>query len=278
MIQKIEIGSIEINSDASTPYLLHSHNGFAMADIRLEIKNRGNVNGARISGVYYGKRKFTIEGMINADSNTDLETKRQALANALRIDNETFTMTVTTRGGVAVTSEVTLESIDLAHEKGQLSYGNFQIELVSEESFLQGGTENSATVPVFEAGGFAVPMEIPLDISAGGTGETVVNNAGTGNSSPVVKIVGPITNPSITNVTTGESLQVTYTLTSGSDYIEIDMDNKTVYLNGTTNLFSSKSGSFWDLASGNNTLKLTASSYGDGAQATVTWFDSYLGL
>src|SRR3954453_13860225 len=65
-------------------------------------------------------------------------------------------------------------------------------------------------------------------------GSVTVNNAGDSNTFPVVTFNGPLTSPYINNTTTGEVFKVNRTLASG-EVVVVDMQNKTMVLNATTN-------------------------------------------
>jgi len=65
------------------------------------------------------------------------------------------------------------------------------------------------------------------------TGSGYVNNTGWANTNPVVTITGPAVNPVLSNVTTGQSITINYTL-GASDVVVIDLNLKTVTLNGTS--------------------------------------------
>lgn len=78
-------------------------------------------------------------------------------------------------------------------------------------------------------------------------------------------ISGVVTNPKITNQTTGETMSLP-SLTSSTDVLEIDSDKYTVKLNGK-NTLKNISGVFLFLVSGENSLLFE----GDSPNATVTY-------
>ena len=82
-----------------------------------------------------------------------------------------------------------------------------------------------------------------------------------------------MTNATITNETTGETLTITYTLGSG-EYLEIDFAAKTVMLNGVASRYYAKSVSWRELVAGSNSVRVTSGS-GTGS-ASIRWFDAWL--
>jgi hypothetical protein len=105
-------------------------------------------------------------------------------------------------------------------------------------------------------------------------GALLTNNIGNYETNPVFTIKGPVTNPTITLLSTGEFFTLNMTLT-GSDTIVIDMQQGTVVLNGTTTRYGSVAvGSSWfGLPPGSSTVKLssTDSSYPVGNQFRVDY-------
>lgn len=62
---------------------------------------------------------------------------------------------------------------------------------------------------------------------------TAITNIGNWTTYPVITITGPVTNPTIGNVTTGQYMTVNYNVTN-TDTLVIDLDNKLITLNGNS--------------------------------------------
>lgn len=116
-----------------------------------------------------------------------------------------------------------------------------------------------------------------FDYGWGGTataGAYTITNAGGTGTKPTLTLAGPLTNPVLTNETTGETLELTYTLGSG-ETLTIDFDAATIYLDGTASRYYAKTGgTFWELAAGDNNVRFSAQS-GSGT-ATLEWRDAWL--
>lgn len=104
----------------------------------------------------------------------------------------------------------------------------------------------------------------------------VVNN-GTTYYWPVILIKGPCINPFVQNVTTGQTFSTSITLGS-SDTLTIDMDAKTMVLNGTASRMNAyvPGSTWWFLVPGSNNILYNATT-GTGSTATVQSRDAYLG-
>lgn len=93
-----------------------------------------------------------------------------------------------------------------------------------------------------------------------------------------IEVYGPITNPKITNQYTGQYMQVNVTLSSGSDYLNVqyDKDTYSATLNGNSVLNNIASGSTpFKIQPGSNPITLDGTSVGTGAYAIVSFRDGY---
>jgi phage-related protein len=88
-----------------------------------------------------------------------------------------------------------------------------------------------------------------------------------------------MTNPTLTNLTTGEQLSITYNLTTTSDTLVVDTYNRTaiIYPSGN-NGRAYVSGDFLTLQPGANDLALSSGSSTNESLATVEYYDHYLGI
>jgi hypothetical protein len=127
----------------------------------------------------------------------------------------------------------------------------------------------------YTTGNAAFPFTFPVVFGA----ELYTVNAAAFNtgSLPVypraVTIYGPITNPKLTNVTTGEFISINVTLGS-SDVLSLSYNNtkQIANLNGANVLKSvSTDSTFWKVHPGTNVMSLSGTSSGTGAYATVTY-------
>lgn len=147
------------------------------------------------------------------------------------------------------------------------------IQLEATDPRLYDNNLQSVTTSVTtETGGLSMPLELPLTF--GGTGDSGTIQAVNGGNFPApwtARIDGPITNPQIENVDTGQIIQLGLSVASG-DYLLLESDLQLVLLNGAT----SRSGEltsdsvWWDLAAGTTNLRFTGTTSGS-PQLTVSW-------
>ena len=180
--------------------------------------------------------------------------ERVTMGLALRQTGVLKTMTFTTLDNLALQAYVEVLSLDYKYHK--LS-APFLIELVAPDPRFYSQTlhdtlfDNSDTKNVTNAGNEITGIKFKLS----GAGSNWV----------------------ITNNTTGKTFTLARSIT-GSDYVEIDVDNRTVLLNGVTSVFSSFTGDFFTLDPGVNSLA-TLVTGGNGTTAIHVYHrDAYITL
>ena len=137
-----------------------------------------------------------------------------------------------------------------------------------------------------------VPMAVPMKVGASEIDSSVeIQYSGNWHEFPVIRIVGQITDPVITNNTTGEVLDFTGYNIGTSDEIVIDLryGRKTVVKNGTTNVIDKLTSSS-DLAtfhlearrSGetyrSNSIAVTGSGVNPATRIEISYYNRYRGV
>jgi hypothetical protein len=107
---------------------------------------------------------------------------------------------------------------------------------------------------------------------------TTVNNLGWATTYPTITLVGPIVDPILGNLTTGDSLVFNCTLTN-ADTLVVDLYNKLITLNGNPARNLLASGTWFAAPPGNSEFTLTGdpgSTVINQTQATITWYSAYI--
>lgn len=130
------------------------------------------------------------------------------------------------------------------------------------------------------AGSATFPFTFPVVFGATTSSVTATaQNNGTIPAYPAsITVVGPVNTPKITNVTTGEYIEVSQNLSSTSNTLLItyDKDTLTVTVDGNSVLSSVTSAStYFKLQPGANQITLSGSSMGSGCYVSVAYYDSY---
>jgi hypothetical protein len=140
-------------------------------------------------------------------------------------------------------------------------------------------------------GAFAVPLTVPVAVGASTIDQTtVVAYVGSWRSEPTVRIVGPITNAIITNLTTDEKLDFTGTTIAAGDYYEIDTRfgyktvkdaagaNKISKLTSDSDLATFHLAPDPEAADGENAIRVTGTSANAATSVTLYWLSRYIGI
>lgn len=107
----------------------------------------------------------------------------------------------------------------------------------------------------------------------------VINNAGTDITHPVLRIHGPITTATVTNLNNDLSISLTQTLIAG-EYIDIDSLQNTITLDDGTKIYSAANGTpeFPFLEPGNNTIQFVDTGGDANTELDVIWRSAYNGI
>lgn len=105
-------------------------------------------------------------------------------------------------------------------------------------------------------------------------------------SFPIIRVIGPITNPVITNSTTGKVITVSGTIAAGTSYyFDLRYGYKTVYTgpnqtgsNVIANVSAASDLATWSFAPGNNTISITGTGTTGATNATFTYYYYYTGI
>ena len=277
MIKTIQIYNLTMGT-LESGYIFGNLTGFGFPSLKVDIKERGSTHGADLGVKLYGRRVMGIELEIIGKNTTDYETKRRALELACDITRGLQRIYITTRSGIEVICDaIVTGDFDLPYTKGQMIFSSVRLELTAPYPFFNSKDQKSSLISLWSGGGWGLPFELPLDMSCGGDVIANVVNSGNTKSYPVITLYGQLEDATLTNETNGETFSIDYEIADASQVV-IDTFNRTIILNGTTNLRQYFSGDWLSLDPGGNGIKLTATTYGYNALVLLTYRDSYLGL
>lgn len=151
---------------------------------------------------------------------------------------------------------------------------NFFVDAVS--------IRNSGTVAPYEdviAGGFSSPLTSPLTSVVTALTAQPVTTSGRVGAHWRARIDGPVTNPAIVNLDTGERVQINYTLGVG-EWLDLETrpGRRSLKLNGVSNRWGAidfSQTTFFELALGTTQIQTQAFSSGPGSLVTLYWRNSY---
>lgn len=253
--------------------------GLDSPDVRENADDLVQMDGGIHGDFFYGRRPIVLSGMIlnpaSADDRNRKMTKLMQASNAMRGDATlTWTLANNNQQFVSVRRQQPLRITDNWQK-------TFQCSLVAADPRIYSTTLNQITTAAS-----AVPTNIgriydkSYDIDYGGSavaGGLLISNDGNAITYPILTVTGPGSNPQILNYTTGESINLIYTLAAG-EYITIDTLNRTVKLGGTTSRYSAidfTNTKWWGLVPGLNDIRQGWTSQA-GASLTVQWRSAWV--
>lgn len=152
----------------------------------------------------------------------------------------------------------------------------FQVTLVSTDVYALSSSEQTTTIdPAGSSGEIGIPDPIrdPISSPLNVAGQQTVSNDGDAPTWPRFRVDGPITNPTILNNTTGQSIVLSFTLAT-SEWLDIYPQVGRILQGGTADRYSAldfASSSWFQLMPGANDIRLLASAYSAPAQLSVAW-------
>jgi hypothetical protein len=150
---------------------------------------------------------------------------------------------------------------------------SYQAQFFSEDprAYSQTLTTATSTALATAGGGHTFPTKYPRTYASSGGGTVTFVNGGNRPTPPVFQIVGFCQNPQIVFIDAGLRLVFNCTINAG-DFLEVDVANRTVKLNGTTNrlnFYDGANSQWYELPRGSSNLQLVAAGFDGNALLKV---------
>lgn len=156
------------------------------------------------------------------------------------------------------------------------------VELAAVDPRIYAATPSPLTTGLSAtSGGMTFNATFPLGFGSAGVGGAITaTNAGAFPTDWVATIAGPVVNPVLDNLTTGQSIALAITLNSG-DSLVLSSLPKTIILNATASRISTlqPGSAWWTLAPGPTLLRFRNNgAYSAGASLNFTFRSAWLAL
>lgn len=251
------------------------------ADVRAARVSRPQSHGSYADNGYEDGILGIMKGKILASTLASRATLEDALLKCLRStlgEEGTGTLSWTEPGSGTLRQIRGLQLVDRIQLVGDVgSTMSYAFQLAAERSTAEGQTEATTAGNMLSGtgSGLVFPKAFPWTFTGSAGGDVTVNNAGTATAYPLLRVYGAASAPSITFGT--KALNFTGSIGAG-DYLEIDLFERTVKLNGTTNrlnLLDIASSRWFGLPVGSNILRMAAGTYDPSARVDVIMRDAY---
>lgn len=276
----MDLGGIPLNQldDLGIQWYVKSLVGWTSPAVRPAIADRSGDQGSYQGQFLHGPRAITILGTFIAPDEDSMRDARERLAGVTNTladipftVNERFPKYATVRragelrmspiGKLAVEFQIALIAAD--PRKYSLDLNQFQLSLIDPTN--NPGIVFSHTFPVAVWG--TAPRSWHLFAMNNGNYPTY----------PLLVFTGPVLNPRIINLTTGDLTQLNLDIPGGS-WVSVDPAARLVLLAGQQSRRSalSRQSSWWALQPDINEIAFTADTYTSDSRLTVAWRSAWL--
>lgn len=228
-------------------------------------------NGVWAGDAYLRARHISVSGLILAPTQADLVAAFARLDSAVTLASTSYTVT---EAGVTLSQYVRREDEVIADYVTDV-IGAYSIQLLATDARKFSTPLVGSTAEFAVSGGLTVPFTLPVSIgSTISSGLITLTNTGTKPGPVVARIDGPVRGPIITHVGPSGVARV-FSLTglelSAGEWLDIDMERRTVYANGTASRSGYVTSRAWSTFEvGLNTWSFSAVLYDAAALLTIT--------
>ncbi len=274
---KVILNGLELSRH---PYLLRSPiKGINTLPIRTASGNYSGRDGGYVSQQFYASREIVLEGSVYEPNKIGNEPLLGDLRDALPIRQELPLYLVMDSGETYFTK---VHVVNINQDFTDKIEQQFEISLVAPDIYFYKVSPddpdygwNTTDIEKIEGGGYEFPYILPVEWQPSAQ-PTIVNNP-TDNIMPIQIILeGKYTNPRVTNLTTGQYVEINATTTTG-DVIVIDTGERTATLNGGS-ILPAKSGDWIQIQPGDNSFDLMTGSGTDDHTGVIRYRIGYLGV
>ena len=273
-----QFGDLVMGNDS---YDITSFDGLTMPDVRTSDVDRPQSDG-QYAGIDYLKgRTFTISVDLWYQTRAEFGERLREIQTEFAPGHAgTFTTQMPGLGQISTECRVRRRHGPLIDLEAALGRARMTVEFHATDPrwYSVGSLSGTASLRSV-TGGLEFPVSFPFMFGETETSGSLVSavNGGTYESFPTVRIRGPVVSPSITNVTADMTLLFTGLTIGADDVLVVDLENRTVLLNGTSSRYSflDDSAGWWALAPGVNEIRFGGTSTG-APSAAVEWRSAFV--
>ena len=285
------VGDSETITFDGEPFWLVAATGVGMGPVRRLLDRGPYQSGATDIGYRYDSRMINLVVAITASSLADADTQRDTLARVCSPASTRLALRCTRDdGGVRQINVQVVGMMDTPVQKPDLlgAYQRVLVQMQAADPAWYDPTNLALTLDAISNStrGYPVTVAVPVVQTPGSAidGTDTVSYSGTVAEYPIVYLIGPLTNPVLTNVTLGLELDFTgITIASGKTYtVDLRYGYKTVTDgdggNAIGELTEDSDLADWRLEPGDNDINLVASGATGASGARLLYTLRYAGL
>lgn len=278
MITKIKIGSLELTPENG--YLIT-----AVQDLGYKTKYVASsilyLHGSKLGDAYFQNRTLAFEIIVGGDTISQKVTNKNALFNALTINehsNDLIRIEITINNSYTVYTNAVIKEVLSPQTAGEIYHSVISFVMETESPFFKDINSYLTTINLTKGGGGAIPMAVPFAMNTGSTGYSQINNGGNVFVFPKFYFYGELTNPVLTNITTGKSIALDVSLVDATKFYVIDTYERTVLDQDGANVRDKFTGDFLALLTGDNNFQLLTDDANELGYVKIAYENWYIGL
>lgn len=275
-------GSVTIAQTA--PYFLQEINGISALNVDIISQKAPYQNGSTYINSYLGERNIDVTILINAENETALTATKKTLTHLFTYGIES---TLTYSDGVNSynIAVVPTQGIEFSQSVKYPNYQTCFVRLVAHSPYLYDTTETISELTI-TSGGVEFDLELSDTNEFETEGNATVNLVNLGDISTHIQVTfeGPVTLAKITNVSTGEYIEIAKSLKAGEKLIiNTEHGKKSVLFdNGVTQVnafqYINLNSTFFELVPGTNVIKYSTGFVLNNPKVTTKFKNIYLGV
>ena len=278
------MSAIQINYNGldigdGTDFFVTRVDGFYSIPIRTAQDNLTDQDGGVVWAQKYAARVIGITGQVVGDTPADYFDNLTLLSQAYGKVGSALTMTLIKWDEDGTQRRLQCRPLSMPsviEALGETTFADFRMELIADNPFFLDASTQSLSTGLAEASG--IPMSIPMGVPIGSVTSDILTIQNDGNVAAFAEftITGPVTNPTVTNTTTGKSFTIEDTLT-GADTVRVfrDQEGFKVEKNGV-DAFATFKGEFFLINTGPNNIRFTSVGFDAGALLQADFTNNYL--
>lgn len=249
-----------------------------LPDLRVQDDNRGYQDGMFTGRDFLSGRTIVIKMFVFGDVNNSMMKNLNALQTVLTPQQQgtgTLQFKLPNNSEQFINARVRRRSVQI---NSDYSVGRAvaTYEFFCPDPRYYDITQRSANIAASSAIVGRTYNRVYNMLYGGGSTFGLITNSGWTTTYPIITITGPCINPKVIDQSTGQFLEIDYTL-AVSDTIVLNTDLKTVQLNGVNRRALLTNASSWFAAPpGTSIYSFFATGTGSGTSCLVEWYNAYI--
>lgn len=286
-------GSLEVELTDGSVCTVLDHDGLGASPVNNITERAPLQHGEQFIDLRLAPRAIALTLAVPATDPEDLQNRTAILTKLFKPGRSITQLIFSLNNGQQRAVDVRYTS-GLNYSFGDLVnyYQKLPIRLTAYDSYFY---DPVSTPVVFGVGGsaagFSVPLPVPFSVGTTVLSSTrTVEYPGTWRDYPIILIKGPITNPKIENLSTGEKLDFTGNTVLTGETLNIDLRpgyktvvdhngvNRVPWLSADSSLSTFHLGEDDDVADGNNDIKASGTAINSNSEIYITYNSKYISL